>query len=189
MPYRSKEALDRRRAPRCDCGGRKASGESYCPKCKRARKAQFGPPPRPLRMVAQFPNRLPLDPLATRVQAFVDKHAEPNADGRLMTERVLAYLGLDTRRYNEWVNRRGATVSLELADRVLTRAGWDWGDVWDRESCPQLMDALEFIDSYDEAEADGFCPQCCEWVVSVQGRWCPWHPNPVVVSDGLGEVA
>ena len=36
-----------------------------------------------------------------------------------------------------------------------------------------------------QARADGFCPECCEPVVSVNGT-CPWHPVPVVVESYLG---
>lgn len=181
--------LERRLAkqrPNCECGKRKHRDDRYCESCKRERyvarmreQAQ-----RSAWQRSRLPSRLPVAPLMERVVAYVERHAERNECGQLLAEPVLLRLGISVRRYYEWRNGRTLHLQFDIADKVLTAAGWDWLDVWDRDSCPELVEALEMIDRLGEAEADGFCPECSEWVASINST-CPWHERPVRVELGL----
>ena len=177
---------DRRRAAKhvlvCSCGQPKSRDYVHCTDCrKRTLEVQMREQStRSTWQRAKFPNRLPVAPLAVKLTRFVDLHAEYDEHDNRMSEPVLKQLGICSRRYYEWRQGRSLQVTFPLADRILTAAGWDWAEVWSRETAPALFDALDAIDELGEAEADGFCPECSEWVASINGT-CPWHAKPVRV--------
>lgn len=179
---RHEEARRRMRlVKRCkSCGGAKSAADIYCSDCKRERAARFQltREPRSAWERTKLPQRLPVEPLYLRVRAFIDKHAELNEQNIQLITPMAEMLGLGERRYSDWKRGVSLYVSLAVADRILTAAGWDWDDVWTRETAPELFDALDAIDALGEAEADGFCEVCMEWVATVNGC-CPWHEKPV----------
>jgi uncharacterized Zn finger protein (UPF0148 family) len=173
-----------KRALVCECGQPKTPDYIRCIDCRRRTLEEQArdKPKLSTRERAKFPRRLPVGPLAAKLTRFVALHAERDQQDNLMVERVLEELGVCARRFYEWREGRSLQVSFPVADRVLTAAGWDWGDVWTRETAPALFDALDAIDALGEAEADGFCPVCSEWVATINQR-CPWHERPVPVES------
>jgi hypothetical protein len=52
-------------------------------------------------------------------------------DGALsVAEAVCARLDISTRTLREWRDGRRPSVRFDVADRIVTRAGWLWFDVW-----------------------------------------------------------
>lgn len=54
--------------------------------------------------------------------------------------------------YYEWRSGRAQTVSIEVADRVITALGLDWTDVWPRDEFPDFAARLDAIDAAGERE-------------------------------------
>ena len=186
MESRARKARNRQAAKRtlvCDCGNPKPRDYIHCVDCRRAKlEAQMRDQSRRSTWErAKFPARLPVAPLSVKLMRFVELHAEYNEHDVRMIEPILKRLGIDSRRYFEWREGRSLRITFRLADRVLTAAGWDWEDVWSRETCPELFDALDAIEALGEAEADGFCEVCSEWVATINGC-CPWHDRPIPAS-------
>lgn len=179
---RQQRRNERKRLKRCPgCGVPKPSNNNvYCAEC-RANRLHWDDLP----VAPRFPGRLPVAPLHARVENWLKTNMEYGAFDQPAIERSIASLGLGIRRFNEWQAGRASTVSVGLADRVLTALSLDWLDVWTREEHPRFAACLDAIDALGEAPADGFCPECSEPVASVNGT-CPWHPVPVVVESYLG---
>ena len=180
--YRRKK--ERLKAGACPgCGQAKPANHFYCHDCMEDRGDWHG-----MEVAPRFPRRLPVAPLCAAVREWLKTNMAYDGFGNPLIESSIAPLGLIVRRYNEWSTGRAYWVGVELADRVLTGLGLDWLDVWTREEHPRFAACLDAIDALGEAPADGFCPECCEPVATLNGT-CPWHPVPVVVEPYLESEA
>lgn len=76
---------------------------------------------------------LPAAPLLAAIERLVvNDHLRIVGDDQSHAEAVCGRLGIDSRNLRRW-RSGGASVQADVVDRVLTRAGWHWWDVYGDE--------------------------------------------------------
>ena len=113
-----------------------------CKWCQNARRGQYP------RGRAGAPSVLPSRPLVEAVQAvahretYANPWARPNG-GDSGLGIVVLRAGIPARTWREWESGHRPMAQLDTADRVLTRLGLLWFDVWPPEDYPEVAQAWE----------------------------------------------
>lgn len=117
---------------RCEKRPRRGKGYRLCVECASRSKYQ------PRKQPPEFP-LLPSAPLANKVRRIINQERSEfvwtNENGKLMQEdptaRICGWLRIDPKTFRNWETGYRPHVQFELADRIISKTGWNWFDIYE----------------------------------------------------------